>query len=72
MGLESSGDVGGRYLHTGSTACTVTRPQLVAVLLERPDPTHIREALLIATVTLLSIPQYDIMGDVTFSNGTLF
>lgn len=54
------------YLHTVSTPCMVTRPELVAIFLIRPDPTYISEAVLITTVTLLSIPKYDIMGDVTF------
>lgn len=54
------------YLHTVSTPCTITRPELVAVFHERPDPTYVSEAVFITTVTLLSIPQYDIMGDFTF------
>lgn len=54
------------YLRTVGTACTVTCPELVAVFLEGPDPTYISEAIFITTVTLLSIPQYNIMGDVTF------
>lgn len=56
------------YLCAVGTPCTVTRPELVAVFLEGPDPTYIREAVFITTVTLLSIPQYNIMGDVTFGN----
>lgn len=53
------------YRCTVSTTSTVTDPQLVAVFLKRPDPTYISETAFITTVTLLSIPQYDILGDIT-------
>lgn len=56
------------YLCTVGTACTVTCPELVEVFPEGPYPTYISEAVFIATVTLLSIPQYSVMGDVTFRN----
>lgn len=56
------------YLCTVSTTSPATCPQLVTVLLKRPDPTHINEADFITTVSLLSIPQYDIVGDVPWQN----
>ncbi len=52
------------YLCTVSTTSPVTDPQLVIVFLERSDPTHICETVFITTVTLLSITQYNIVGDV--------
>lgn len=53
------------HLCAVSTTSPVTDPQLVTIFLERPDPTHISETVFLPTVTLLSIPQYNVVGDVT-------
>lgn len=54
------------YLRTVRTTCPVTGPQLVTVLLEGPDPTYVSEAGFITTVTLVPIPQYDVVSDVSW------
>lgn len=48
-----------------SAASTAAGPQLVSVLLVRPDPADIGEREFIAAVALLSVPQDDVVGDVT-------
>lgn len=58
----------GAYLGAVSAASTAAGPQLVPVLLERPDPSDIGERVFIAAIALLSVTKYDVVGDVTLEN----
>lgn len=51
------------YLCAVSTAGAVADPQMVSVLLERPDPPNVGETVFITAITLLSITPYHIVGD---------
>lgn len=53
------------YLVAVGAASTAAGPQLVSVLLVRPDPAHIGERELVAAVALLSVTQHHIVADVT-------
>lgn len=53
------------YLGAVSAASTGAGPQLVSVLLERPDPSHIGERVFIAAIALLSVTKHHVVGDVT-------
>lgn len=53
------------YLGAVSAASTAAGPQLVSVLLERPDPSHIGERVFIAAIALLSVAKHHVVGDVT-------
>lgn len=56
------------YLCTVSTAGAVADPQMVSVLLERPDPSNVGETVFVTAITLLSITLYHIVGDLTLEN----
>lgn len=63
--VVSSGRVTWAYLGAVSAASAAAGPQLVSVLLVRPDPAHVGERELIAAIALLPVTQYDVVGDVT-------